>query len=596
MFKQKWFKDMSFQKKLNFVFLCMILLPILIVACGIVFFATRALLENNVSLGAASFHQLESNLVHKLDSYLSVTDWMMTETEMIDALQQDYKSYAQYFDSYFGPIRAASSKAQRMHTDPIEVSLYIPNPNVIPDYQFIYPAGPSVQESAWYKNILAGYGRNVVYLEKEEEKIYLVLGRLLNPFAKPQRQVVLVVRVPEESLYSLFSSEMSYRSIYLIDEYGYIVCSTQRQIIGQSASVVNGLDALLKIDDASDGVIHSGGTAYAACLNADDPFSNWRLISLQSARHFTDELAGILRWGIIFFLTLAAVAFCFLFIFSKRITQRLQNLAAEMEQTATLSFPPSACDNACDEIGVLSRTFQKMLRRIDVLIQEAYVNKLSIQQLKVREQEAELNALQGQINPHFLFNVLECISASLVKRQDDEALEIVERFAFLMRRATDLTRSQITLGEEVQMIQAYMSIQIFRFRNRLRLKMDISSELREMVIPKFSIYPLVENAVVHGMSNKEGPCTVCVRISQFDGVLTAIVEDDGAGMDTQRLSQVLENLSGEQSNGPSIGLNNVHQRIRLYYGESYGLKIESALGQGTRVTLRLPVKDAVHIQ
>lgn len=582
---------MSFQKKLNFVFLNLILLPILVVASGIIFFSMRALMNNSIALGAATFRQLESNLVHKLDSYLSVTDWMMAESELIGALQQDYRSYAQYFDNYFGPIRAAATKAQRMNADPIDVSVYASNPGVVPDYRFVFPAGEDVQASAWYQGILAGYGSNTIYLDQADGETSLLLGRLLNPFAKPQRQAVLVVRVPEDSLFSLFSDEGSYRSIYLVDDQGTIACSNERQSVGQPASSVTGLEALIQLGDAHEGRLRSGSVAYAAVLGGEGPFAGWRLVSLQSGQRLLDDLMGILGWGVVFFLTLAAVAFCFLFIFSKRMTGRLRGLAAEMEQAGTLDFAPASPDGSQDEIGVLSRTFQEMLQRIEALIQEVYVDKLSIQQLKVREQEAELNALQSQINPHFLFNVLECISASLVKRQDDEALELVERFAFLMRRATDLTRGKITLDEEIQMIEAYMSIQSFRFRDRLKLQVEVPPGLRKQLIPKFSLHPLVENAVTHGLRAKDGPGTVRVTVCEREGVLTATVADDGVGMEGERLHQVREGLAGEQPAGASIGLNNIHQRARLYYGEDYGLELESAPSLGTRVTLRLPTGD-----
>lgn len=240
-----------------------------------------------------------------------------------------------------------------------------------------------------------------------------------------------------------------------------------------------------------------------------------------------------------------------------------------------------------DEITELGLSFNIMIGKIKELLDA-----------KIKEQEnlkkAELRALQAQINPHFLYNTLDTIIWMAESKKTDNVVEIVTALSNFFRISLSKGMDWITVEEEVERIDSYLTIQKMRYRDILDFKIELDESVSKKTILKLMLQPLVENALYHGIKNKRQGGTITVRVNRKgeDEILIE-VEDDGIGFTTEKLSQLRAELaddSGDMKLESGFGIGNVNKRIRLYYGRPYGLSIQSEYSTGTRVMLVIPAK------
>lgn len=231
-----------------------------------------------------------------------------------------------------------------------------------------------------------------------------------------------------------------------------------------------------------------------------------------------------------------------------------------------------------DEVYALGESINRMLERINQLIVEKYV-------IELRSREIELNLLQSQLNPHFLCNTLRTIEY-MVATNDSRTTEIIRKLMYLFRRCTEIQARLVPLEEELKYIAYYVDIQKVRFGNKFHLVFSVPEEVRECHVLQFILQPVVENAIYHGFRERESGGILHLSVAKQDGMMQITVKDNGEGMDGETLTLLQQRLAGAIPS-KSVGLINVHDRLRLYYGEDCGISITSEKGNGTTVTLTL---------
>lgn len=234
------------------------------------------------------------------------------------------------------------------------------------------------------------------------------------------------------------------------------------------------------------------------------------------------------------------------------------------------------------DLAEISSTFNQMTEEIDTLIKERYEKQMLIQQM-------DIAFLQSQMNPHFLFNVLLSISARAKMDNDEPLYEMVQSLTTLIQASQHQKQAvKIPLCQELRYVNAYLNIQRLRFGNRIRFEINVPEALHTLLIPRLSIQPLVENAVIHGLGPQEEGGFVRVTAAVTGEALDITVEDDGCGFDPALPQETPE--PGAEHN--HIALSNLQKRIELIYGGEYTLRLYTAPGQGCRVTLHLPREEA----
>ena len=237
-----------------------------------------------------------------------------------------------------------------------------------------------------------------------------------------------------------------------------------------------------------------------------------------------------------------------------------------------------------DEIGKLGEEFNYMLDSIENLIGQQY-------QYQLLANKAQYQALQAQINPHFLYNTLDTMSSIASIQDCDLVSDLCQSLSNMFRYSLDMKYPYATVSREIAHLKNYIFVMNVRMRQEIRYHFDIDDDALMYSVPKISIQPLVENAVNHGLKNKRGEKNIYIKIWQAEGKLYVMVKDDGVGMDAEKFNRLLkENDTGLVEEGNSIGLLNINARLKMIYGEEYGLFIESEPGKGSSVYLTVAAR------
>ena len=271
--------------------------------------------------------------------------------------------------------------------------------------------------------------------------------------------------------------------------------------------------------------------------------------------------------------------------YSKDFSSRVELLVKKFRRAETGDLSVSEKISGTDEIAVLDQQFNRMLGKLDQLIKTSYVQKLE-------NKEAQLKNLQLQINPHFLYNTLETISSIAAVRQVFVVCDICGKLGEIFRYSLGKNYGELVpLEQEMTHIKNYMFIQKIRYGDRLQVFYNIDVDAAHVHIPRFILQPIVENAISHGLSNLTSVGTLEVSAFEKKDRLYIEIEDDGEGMVREKVAEITRfiNTAKPVEGKKNIGIRNVNQRIKLAYGEAYGITIRSAPYQGSRFTIQLPI-------
>jgi two-component system sensor histidine kinase YesM len=234
------------------------------------------------------------------------------------------------------------------------------------------------------------------------------------------------------------------------------------------------------------------------------------------------------------------------------------------------------------EVSMLSDSLNTMIDKINELLEQ-----VKTEQTRLRK--AEFEVLQAQINPHFLYNTLDAIVWLAEAGESKKVVSMVESLSEFFRTSLNQGKDIITIKEEIQHVSSYLKIQQVRYQDILTYEIDIPDELHRYTIPKITIQPIVENALYHGIKNKRGQGMIKIEGQKHEDFFTIKISDNGIGISPERLEQVRDGIKNKVPTQNDIyGLYNVNERIRLNFGENYGISIESIYGEGTVVSIILP--------
>lgn len=310
--------------------------------------------------------------------------------------------------------------------------------------------------------------------------------------------------------------------------------------------------------------------------------NGWNLISLSSRRALSRQVS-VMDSSLLMMLVLSVlVAGLASFYIGKTITRPLKKLTGLMTSVNGANLTRRFTPRYSDEVGVLAGAFDRMMDEIVALTERIRVE-------QDQKKLADMKLLQMQIKPHFLYNALET-TRFLVEMGDARASEMVRAISKFYKLSLSSMSETAALGEELEQLRAYLKIMSMRYSSRLDYEVEAEPDVLDMDIIKFSLQPITENAIYHGIKRVRRPGLVRVRAFRRGNLVVVEVHDNGAGMDEAALERLRQRIARPEhlEAGRSIGLSNVHQRIRIYCGEAYGISIESRLGEYTRVTMTLP--------
>lgn len=368
--------------------------------------------------------------------------------------------------------------------------------------------------------------------------------------------------------------------VFIVDQDGNIVYHPQQQQLYNELQTEN-IEAVMnaKTDTVTVGegehekiytISRSDKTGWTVvgCMNVAELLKSSR----QAQRIYVICAAGLIILSLILSRVLA-----------RNITYPIQRLRDSMKKVQTGEFPTTDIEVSSEnEIGSLTKSFNVMTHRIAELMEQ-----------NIHEQEekrkSELKALQSQINPHFLYNTLDSIIWMAEGKKNEEVVLMTASLARLLRQSISNADELVSVGQEAEYARSYLTIQKMRYKDKLEFQIDISPAISGVKIIKLVLQPIIENAIYHGLKYKESKGFLIVR-GYLEGKKAVLeVEDNGVGMDEETLSHIFEKHKvNYHSNG--VGVYNVQKRLKLYYGEEYGIVYKSRKNEGTRAVITIPME------
>ncbi|WP_162463281.1 cache domain-containing sensor histidine kinase [Paenibacillus psychroresistens] len=367
----------------------------------------------------------------------------------------------------------------------------------------------------------------------------------------------------------------------IVDPHNNVIYDSDKKLIARN---IDGYEDLSKVVDKKGSFNTILDGEHYICNYIVSAKTGWKMLVYVPVYYLYKD--AVLTRNVTLTATAGIIIFALFFsiVLSFTMTKPLRKLTKLMKQVRGGNLDVSFLVKFRDEVGVLGNEFNLMLRRIKELINEIYT-------ISYRRKEAELEALQSQINPHFIYNTLETIRMRAEINDDDEVAEMTFTLGKLLRYSINLSREIVTLQDELNHLEHYVQLLRCRFSNRFELHYEIPEDLLSYQVMKLTFQPIVENAILHGVEGMEAIVQISFVARVEKNQIIFVIRDEGVGIDERRLQQLRDSLRGEASVGGAksgVGLRNINQRIKLHYGEIYGIEIDSRPGLGTEVRLCLP--------
>jgi two-component system, sensor histidine kinase YesM len=431
-------------------------------------------------------------------------------------------------------------------------------------------------------------GGHPTYIKSEiEDNPYLIsMARTIKNSNKVQAYVI--ISGYESNINQIFQNftRESNQTIFLTDKDGFILSSINNEEIGDKLP--------FELSNESNYQIIEYQNKKQLLVTHPVSYTKWRIVSLVPYNETIGNINMVTKTTIVIqgaFLLLFLSALIVLVRETTKPIEKLSNVTKKVEQ-GDLKIRTNVKGN--NDIGQLAQSFDHMLDTIEEMIH----------QVKLQEEAkrtAELEMLQAQINPHFLFNVLNAIRLNLTMNGDQKSSKLIKSLSSLLRMTINRNNAFITLKEEIEIVQNYVDLMKFRHSNNIVLELNINLNTYTEEIPRFFLQPIIENAIIHGFINKDGKITIAADMREK--VLVIKVRDDGRGINQETLAELkakiidmkIQNKKRNQQSFNGVGIQNVYQRLKIIYGDAFKMDMESSIGEGISFTFFIPKEKELDV-
>lgn len=559
-------------------------LPVILIGMYLIQGTSRILMEREMQAELSELDRIgrEADSLFSTVNSLSKTFYFDEKLEHIAEYQ--YQEYQEIVDDYrdytaFNTMRNLYSRL--LHY----ITIYMENDTIVENAHF-QKVDKQLHAKGWYQQVLGrGGGAVWQYLPFHlDQQHYLALTRLLRT-QKAENVGVLAIYLRPERLEEILGTRKGDVCIVLNQE-----------------EILMGAEGQAWYEDIR-GILKNRGTGtfqeqtevrgqeyLLTCIavSSRETEDIFQIVSMKSYRDILRQVNGQNRRSIYVFLGSVLLSVTMIWLFSRAFSGRVNRFRRQMQKAASGDFNLEESLGGNDEISELYGYLWSMILDIQRLLAEIYQERIHAEQLYARQKEAEFKMLASQINPHFLYNTLETIRMKARVNHQPEIEELVKMLAKILRNNVRAGDRDVTLGQELDLVESYLKIQQYRFDERLEYEISTEDGLKEEKMLPLILQPIVENSIIHGLESKEGVGHIRIRARREKEDFLVIVEDDGIGISSEVLERIREGLNSRELNRPHIGVSNVHQRLRLKYGNGYGLVVESEEGCFTRVAVRIP--------
>ncbi len=579
--------DFSIKKKLTLIYIFCVIFP-LVVTDSIVFLSLYNAEKNEQSYEMKNIADaVQYNMKYSFEESANIINDIYVSRTIIEFLDVQYEDAYAFFDAS-QELQKISSLDRLGGYDISNLVVYADNETIVNGGHFYRLS--QIQDEEWYDKFVQS-GRNMTL------SFYYIGDKDLSALSK--RRISLVRSLDyynKEGCKKIVRLDIDYNSIArkILDKgysYGIYLCEGDRILFSNRG--------------------HSGSNEDFKTLTGEEQ------VSYKSSFDLYGEKIDILimkqpssvieqvkeHLPIILFLITINLFLPVLMVamINRSFTMRLRQLGKAFDEARKEgSLQETENVRGKDEIGILMRNYNVMVNRINDLIQTVYKDRLEKQEIDLARQNAELLAMHSQINPHFLFNVLESIRMHCILQKEEKTAEMIEKLAILERQNINWAADRVMLKEEMNFTKAYLELQKYRFGARLQYEIDLQKDCEEYYIPKLTLTTFVENSCVHGMEKKTSTCWIYVRIYKKNKWLYLEVEDTGGGMEEEDVARMNDNMRccnvDDIKQNEHVGIVNACLRLKMISDGNVEFTMESEKGIGTFMTIKVDSEFLVQEQ
>jgi len=585
------FKDFPIKRKLLISYFLLIFIPLGFLTL-ISYRHVSKELENRILFSSGqAFEQAYSFINYKINSLVSASDLIYYNPDIQTILKRDFEEYkndliqqnedmklmAGYFDNF------------RKNEDIYRVSLYVPDGLMYSNQDVNFHNLNIFRQTDDFQKLIS-IRQKVIWLPPQTilelngtETVVISILRQIRDLEQLNQTIgVVKISTNEKDIRDIIeNSTTTHGGLVIIrNSAGDLISSSNKNRINNPE-----FTELLKLKG-----VDESGSWITRNLNGTDYLvyarlffgTDWEMLSAIPYSEFLTPGYRIRNIMLLFMFGIGIISYITAYYITHSSTRRVNNLIANMHRVQSGNLDVFLPSESSDEIGELIVSFNSMIKQINYLVQQQYKAGREIK-------NAELKALQAQINPHFLYNTLDLINWKAIDKSVPEIVEITQALAKFYKLSLNQGKDVVTLRDEINHILTYIQIQNLRFDGKIDFNVVIPEDIYQYGILKLLLQPIVENAIVHGIlpnrqNNSFGKIEISGLLSDEDLILE--ISDNGVGMSQEKINNLLNGSDLKSRNG--YGIKNINDRIKLYYGEKYGLLYSSSISYGTTVIIRIP--------
>ncbi|WP_412656724.1 sensor histidine kinase [Gallintestinimicrobium sp.] len=566
-----WFNGIKLRYKLAIFYSLFCFLPVMLLF-WLSFLQMRSIIDDKGKMNLQSYlQQSVSSMDRTLDGYNSLSDYIAFDRTLAEVFSMEYGTPYEQYEQLTQKVDPILRTASYFHGGMQQITIYTDNGMVKHDTT-VAPVS-EIEETDWYQKTLEHPGLNW-FANYQEETLFS--ARKLAFSGAREGVNILYMDVDYQKLFTPYAETLiSECGLYITDQDGKLVFEESR-FSGKNQNYDLTYSEFLEQRDR-------GSTDYIILCEQSNT-TGWTVWLYQPVGLAGEAMRPIgVMAGVTILICIFAAVLAY-FITSGMVSSRIERLTHFMQEVQEGIMDMQMESDDRDEIGMLYRGFGSMMKRIRTLINEVYLSKIT-------QKEAELKALQAQINPHFLYNTLSLINWKALAAGEEDISRMTLALSTFYRTALNRGRNVLQVETELSNTRAYLEIQSMLHDGDFDYEIEAQTEILQCESLNLILQPLVENAIHHGIEEKtDGRGKITVRGWKEDNCVWFMVEDNGVGME----QEVADKILTMESKG--YGVRNVDERIRLCYGEKYAMKVESVVGKGTKMTIHFPARRLTNIQ
>jgi two-component system sensor histidine kinase YesM len=574
-------QDFRLRNKMLLIFVLCVLIPVVLTNVLFYNITTNNVKKQKLKDISLAMEQLKNEFLNQINTTVGISSVIYNDSILNDYLQNNYQNPAIYVENYQNYISHTIEKYSPVYKAIQTITIYSDNHSIVYGGH-VLPITDNVRAQTWFNAIMSSNSlKPIIASALPAEK-----GTPMNEISVIRKMQytggnnvstnILKIDISPDIIDQIFSDVTLDGNIYLLDgnTVKYSKQAKTDRFVAIDASAPNLPKSSIRVEENFPNI---------AYLN------QWRIVGQFQENQVLKEVRSSKEF--VFYLAIVnlVIPTVILILFTRSLNGRLVRILKHMKKVKNQFFEPIAGQEVKDEIGQLTEEFNRMLLQIKRLIHDVYIADIQKKELELKRRQAQLHALQSQINPHFLFNSLETIRMRSLMKQETETAKIIHNMAKIFRKSLSWDKDLVTIKDELDLVECFLQIQKYRFGDKLNYRIHVDEAAALAMIPKMTLQPLVENASIHGIEPLKEAGMLDISVELTAEGLTCTVRDNGVGIEAHKLQALQHDLEQPDVIGENVGIKNVYYRLKLFYGEDVDFRIETAQGVGTAI--RIVIKD-----